>query len=436
MSSIRAAFLPGIILGIGVGLLSSHFLKPASRDVAVDYQTAYLSQAANPSLIGSLNRISLHNDDSPRSEEEFDIESLDDSSPLKTAIAIDAGENEVMQTQSDSVPPPISPPRVAEPQPLRAGDAAPLSTNTDRDRETIRGIIDIELSDLPAEKREVWFEALKEVKKEDVPGILKMWKLLGGPIPGPTGMADSFLPASPSEVAPSFPDETMSRDSDRIAIQQAIAIHERNLLFATTPGFIPSSAYLIESIDDNGDVKLRCESRLVLPDDIHLRTGALLDIAVRGPDFIAVIDENGQEYLTRFGRLTLNNESKLSMVIAGKSYVVLPGIQITQFPKEGELLQFGPDTGVRIVSGKERQEVKLLGEIELRRPMNLNAFEVKDTVLFQIPEGPDGMNAVPHGSLGTTSRPTTASILQEVLEFPEINLEREKAVIQLFRSRL
>ena len=343
MSSQRAHFVSGVVLGIGIGLLISHFTWGTGR--TSDAGTPELSRFAS-SHSGSLVNLS---DDWPDEDiSSFDIEHSDDlewpeEGPLSTALAIHTDEDHSIVASSRlteiTEPAETEPAAVPEPQPLPVSTAAPLPG--DNNEAAIRGIIEAELPHLSKEQREVWYQSLKDVNKEDIAGILQMRKLLGTPLPDITTDKANML--GPDNQAPEVT-VNEATDFDQ-AINEAIAVHKRNLMMAHTPGYVPQVPYIVQT---DGSLP-RADVYLDFNRTASHVSGFPLDLVVAGAGFFALEDENGERVYARSGRFEVLPDGRLGMTLGMRTLTLVPEVTI---PVESTQIVIGENGAV--LAGKEK----------------------------------------------------------------------------------
>jgi|GEM_PF-2555412 len=393
MDNHRGSFIAGIVLGAGLGLLLGHFTlwRPASPVVPVVSSPYFESStlALLPGLSGSAGLTSIPAPESlqpigPGSEVWAPDRMIEeDSGELQNALAMEASaepgslaSNGAILTESRQT----AAGQTAEPKALPYSAASPLPGNSPQDQQTIRAIVDLELPHLSTEQRDVWFDALKDVNKEDVAGILKMWKMLGAPIPetprltnspepapgnaphapdlpvkkvplpvdsfhSPLGVppesAHSFTP--PPAVSSSAPARSSSKVSasggDSPLAQQFTQVLRQNALMSRTPGYVPLRPHLVAISSDRGEPEYRLEVLPQFDQTTSLATGMPLDVCLRGTGFFQVQNGDGHRYLTRYGRFELDSDRRLRLSIAGQNYQLVPEVRLPEFSPEKTELQ-------------------------------------------------------------------------------------------------
>lgn len=341
MNSYRGPFLSGIVLGVGIGLLLGHFFIIKQEPVRGSFGAFEVPPQSSGSAYfeeGLFSASELGSETGFESVSEF--EEIDEEHPLKNALAIDSSPAPLQKITSELVP---TPPKtgLSEPAPVPVQEASPLSKNSVDEYMTIRAIVDLELSHLPQDKRDVWFEALKDVRKEDVAGILRMWKLLGGPIPGapggdgfasspaiPIAPGEATTPAAPAEESPSS--ASTNGDEQLLALEkEARRIARENERMRDTPGYVTRSAVLHQNAEGVWSLKTQWKHF----SERRVKTAFPLDVAIAGPGFFQVMDESGKKYLTRHGHFALSDDARLCLRVDDQMLPVVPEVR---FPDDFE----------------------------------------------------------------------------------------------------
>jgi len=277
MSSSRATFVSGMTFGIAVGLVAGHFFiwhrvptsptdtelgAPAPYFATGDFEDFETVDVDPPAIVAT-----------PNPEPLSPIEAS--PSPLDHAIAI-SDEETVVTAQlpevTESTP---------EPQPLAIDQAAPLESLSKRSEAEIRALIDLELPNAPQSQRDVWFDALRDLGEEDVAGVLRMWKLFGGPQTGGLSEVKPVTPAQPSLSSLNVNDEPAPAE-----------IARENLNMLDVPGYK-------RRISIAGSATPRIDFQ----PGPHVITDYPLDIALEGPGFFKLKNEGGESLYTRNGQL-------------------------------------------------------------------------------------------------------------------------------------
>jgi len=407
------AFVPGVVLGVGIGLLLSHLWIP--RRHTFDTPFGAISAASH------INQGDLHGSlveqpfgmatayETPYFPEldSFDLTEHDDSHPLRNALAMEM-EPGIPSRLTGPLSP--APPKFPENEPgtLQVGDAAPLNSNLDQEYAVIRSIIDLELSHLPAEKREIWFDALKDIDKNDVPGVLRMWKTLGGPIPGlpmnaSPGIGEETFSSNPFNLIPPLssgpvvspePISTLEEHTESAASSTTAAVRaemesilRQNALMRNTRGYIPKVPYL--ELNEAGEPELRVHHAFDMLTTVH--TGSLLDIAIDGPGFFAVKNDAGETHFTRNGNFRADSQQRLALEIDGQTYHLFPELSLA---KAGNTdWEFGiSEHDVLYCFRRNPEDFRQimeqvdLGRIDVAMPWQLEQLIEVKPGLYQLPE--------------------------------------------------
>jgi flagellar basal body rod protein FlgG len=383
MNSSRGPFLSGIVLGVGIGLLLSHFFvtkeRRFSRNVS-NFEVPLLSSGSASFPEGLFSTAELGGGTSLDFAPE-EVEEIRDDHPLKNALALDSSPSPLQKTTSELAPiPPTT--GLSEPAPIAISDASPISTHSEEEYRTIRAIIDLELSHLPQDKREVWFEALKDVGKEDVTGILRMWKLLGGPSPGtPVKETLPDVPAAPVRV-PKGPDLVQNGIAQTgkgfsALLNQAAEMLQENELMQNNPEYVTRIPILHEDEAGNWSIKTHWKHF----SDRRVQTGFPLDLAISGTGFFQVADEAGKKYLTRYGHFVLDETARVCLQVGDERFSLVPEVR---FPDDFEsslssdeelqqktiVIDEQGGISIRAIRNGEKVVHTQLGQIELFLPLS------------------------------------------------------------------
>ncbi|WP_437225848.1 hypothetical protein SH661x_004267 [Planctomicrobium sp. SH661] len=403
MNSQRGLFISGLVLGVGTGLLLSHFTLARSQQPDVRVSATFpLKVHGAPLDVLEDQFIAQSSDPSPYFEADTEelTEPLPDLHPFQNALAVETA-SEIRHPPTDPLLPVLSPLAENEPEPLKVGEAVPLTKNSLQDQETIRGIIDIELSHLPEEKRQVWYEALKDVNKSDVPGILRMWVMFGGPIPGaPGGLGLSLQPESvPSSAHVAPPQNALNKQLGEKAarlLKSAEQLVRLNRLLQNTPGYTPQFPCLVgDSLE---------ELEVVAVNDFqnfrHVVTGFPLDLAIKGAGFFEVVDQDGERFLTRMGRFTLDENNHIVLRV-GERTLTLSELSLDQgWNQPGTQFVVDRFGQVQLLTSKSRESNELdyrkVGSISVKLPVSYEHLKRSPDGLFQLSdEGWDQLMTLP-----------------------------------------
>lgn len=433
----QGLFASGLILGVGLGLILGHFLRPSSLPQVAPPQVAGLCPVPfDTSMFFSSPLTNERGSEEPDAELDHALEGLlPTTSPLQNALAIKSAREPDHETTSQLVP---VHPSENEPGTLKVEQAAPLAANTARDRETIRGIIDIELSHLPEEKRKVWFDALKEVNKEDVAGILRMWKLLGGPIPevplagpfsgdgltatGKTAPFNAFEPPPAVSGSPGDVDETLQ------LLEKAYEIHRNNVLYQMAPGHILQVPVFARS--SSGKLELRVHEDFTAVRAVP--TGFPLDLAIKGNGFFVVQAEEGTRYFTRRGNFTLDQQRRIALPDGDRLLVLQPEIVIpeTGLSRTFMINELGEVSSQEQVGGKVElaESRKQLGTIQVAKVLQGDDLQNVGNGLYVLSKEKQD-----HW-LATTAVNDEVRIWSGTIELPSFNFDLQKMLSNMRES--
>ena len=299
-------------------------------------------------------------------------------------------------------------------EPSDVEEASPLEPAESDDEATVRALIESELSDLPPTQRDVWFDALRDLPKEDALGVLKMWKRFGGPV----GATPSPLLTTPSDTPPDLlpppdlPRDAIAPGSGLTSIATARAIHLDNIAMKTLPGYKKMMPRLVS----RGMGDPASFTGLGVAHDLEQGpkrvTENPFDIAIDGSGFLRVTD--GENVLfTRYGSLTLDAERRLALT--GFGLRLEPAIEI---PAKATQLHIDRK-GIVTVDIPDEEERFRAGQIELSLFLNPGELRREMGVLFA--ESP---LSGPAQSVKPGTQPAGA-ILQEHLELSNVDVEDE-----------
>lgn len=383
MSSSRSVFLSGTIFGVVLGAVLGHLTiwrfvdsKPSNKsqpypvvEVAPNGMSYDLGQKSSELPYypeGSLEPV--HDYPEP---ERHDFDEV--KSPLANAIALETVEDEAVRVSDELTVDEIES-LANEPKPLDFAGAAPIGILQDikeidprvkaaRDKE-IRAAIDRELADTPQAQRDIWFESLKDMHIGDATGVIRMWKAIGGPIPG---FGEDSLILSPSTLEPKLPTPVFAapdgNDLTTLVLQKAISIHRRNVLMATAPGYLRIVPRLTEEIIDGVPTITGLVEEFDFTAGPSEQTGNPLDLKIEGGGMFLVADAEGQQYLTRRGRFSLNANRQLCLVDPDAEYILQPPVVIPEPVNKIKITQYGfvefLNVNGKIVEINENKQVRL-----------------------------------------------------------------------------
>lgn len=421
MNSGRATFFAGMVLGIAVGFSAGHLIlwRHVSPSLPQD-------GAARATLEGAIDRPA----EPMLAEPDFLPPDLGESvSPLTTAFASqpapadDSNSETSTDPPNEQGPPTGSAPKrlpTDEPQPLVVAEAAPLRRHTSEKDEAIRELISKELGDVPQAQKDVWFESLRDLPKEDAANVIKLWNRFGAPLEGLSATIDTpgalSKSADPAIDASMFPDQDTLENDD--ALSRARLVRWRNIALRETPGFKRQIPILIEGKLSQSRLAISGISvRIDFSQGPQQRTDSALDWAIEGDGFFAVTDGQSTFY-TRCGRWTIDTEGKL--ILAGSD----PPLYLVgdwQIPAEAADVKLAPDglLSVMIDSDGGRAEPERLGYVELARFLNSAGLKPRANALFT------ETSASGPAQLGRAQQGGRGSLRQGVLELSNVDPEEE-----------
>jgi hypothetical protein len=414
-------FVSGTILGWGLGLLVAHFVlwhapmtEPPQAAIALPDASGISDllgerSAALPDLSGTY----FGGWQDPAGEAPSPL------SPLRNAIALHAAEDSASAApQTTLAANGNAAPASREPEPLPLSPAVPLPSDAHRNEETIRGIIELELPHLTAEQRGVWFEALKDVNKEDVAGILRMWKLLGGPIPDFPAGRPHPAPAPSDSAAPAPSTPVSAADWNRL-ITRAQEIHRHNLRMANTPGYIPRTPYFVDQETPEGLRPTGLGLRIDFERTQIWTTGFPLDLTVVGAGFFMLKDEQGRMFYARSGRFSLDDQRRLVLRAGERTLTLHPEFKV---PGEPTNLNIDPTGTIRKASVTDAQAGE---QFLLAFPLTAALLKPMAHGLFDL-DAPDAAAAV---VLAPPGEETDSKIVQCQASVPMIDRDAELQAI-------
>ncbi|MBT5018381.1 MAG: hypothetical protein HON04_06500 [Planctomicrobium sp.] len=351
MSPSRSSFISGTIFGIILGVLVGHFgiwngVRNHSSSIVESFP---VKEASLPGMSFDLGKKS---ENLPYFPEEA-LQPVDDypepkylqppekHSPLANAIAMETVEVKTVQATSQPAVVEIATP-AEEPQPLDIDDAAPIEAHKSKNDVALKKVIEEELNHIPAGQREVWFESLKDMHVDDAQGVIRMWKLIGGPIPG---LGDDSLLQPPVIMKPpkaNSPkiEDSQSEDVTKAAIKTAVEIVRRNLMMESTLGYVRVVPRFHEKISDGNPVIAGIVEEFDFTQGEASLTTRVLDLMIQGPGFFEVKSPDGNLYVTRRGRFSLNEDRQIAIIDPDAEYILQPPITI---PKEAKRIQVAMD---------------------------------------------------------------------------------------------
>ncbi|WP_417851355.1 hypothetical protein [Thalassoglobus sp.] len=438
MSSSRSTFLSGTIFGIVLGVILGHISiwKDVRTHSAPISQTFPVKELAPNGMSYDLGESSaqypyypeeplkpIHNSNQHDYEEELPADS-----PLANAIAVETVEvNEVASVVSDQFYTEIEEdptPGAEEPNPLDIENAAPIETVPSKNQNAVRKAIDDELSTTPKSQRDVWFDSLKDMHVDDATGVIRMWKMIGGPIPG---LGEESLILSPS-APPDNSQKSKSAEATpglKEVLSKAISIHQRNALMVSTLGYIRIVPRFTEEIIDGVPTITGVTEELDFNFGERFVAGTQLDLMIKGAGMFRVQDSKGQDYLTRRGRFSLNKKRQLALIDPEAEYVLQPVITI---PESATQISIEADGQVN-VNGVSDEEPVSAGSIMLTPTISCNQLSYYQNGLLKVSPDFETVSIAPdskgHGHL-----------IQGFLEVSNVNLVNENQEIARFKEIL
>lgn len=433
MSSSRSGFFSGTIFGIVLGLVLGHFTlwNHSAKPPLMSLETVPIQETVPNGMSYDLGKKSAslpfypEVTPPPISDAPLDHE-LEDApvvSPLANAIALEAVELQAANLPGDEPAVVEIPTPAEEPKPLEIEDAAPLEVHATGDDGAKRKAIDEELSDIPESQREIWFESLKEMHVDDALGVIRMWKAIGGPIPGLGNESLFEMPGAPSNSGrPTATESHSGNNATSFAFQTAIELHQANLMMESTPGYVRRVPRFHEEVVDGTPRITSVIEEFDFSQGRSLVTGNLLDLMIEGSGFYRVQDQSGQQYLTRRGRFSLNEERQLVLVDPDAEYVLQPVVVI---PESYHQLKIDASGNIRAFD--ESGNAEEVGQVQLSVPTKLHelAYFKNGLITFSskpltVPAGMSPFGAVSQGKLALSN----------------VVLNHEKELIRHYQSML
>lgn len=270
-----------------------------------------------------------------------------------------------------------------------AGDEPPARLLSRREREDqaeVREVIDEEMSEASAEERDIWFEELKSLPAEVVRDLLEVRRQmrvlspdhpLSRPSPLATGEAADPREIVAEPVTQSRPVGDSDWQHSREALKAAIDWATHNIANADTYGYkrvepllidVHGAAFTVEPAMErtviNGGGSRLWTSRIDPKQGELIETGRRLDLAIDGPGFFALGDDNEHPHgrFTRRGIFHLDDKRRLHVAIEDEEGVLLqPEIVI---PVDAESLDIAGD-GTVTVKTRGAESATVVGRIQL-----------------------------------------------------------------------
>ncbi len=408
MSSSRSTFLSGTIFGIVLGVILGHVsiwknVRTHSDPVSQTFPAKEIAPNGMPFDLGEKGALPYYPEEPLRPVDEPLTgagENIAAESPLANAIAVETVE--VTDTASvvsdETVEEIVSVPAlpIEEPNPLDIEQAAPIETAPGKNLDAVRKAIDEELSEIPVAQRDVWFESLKDMHVDDATGVIRMWKMIGGPIPG-LGDESLFLSPSspPKNVLPQPVSVAETNSGLKKALQEAIAIHQRNALMESTLGYIRIVPRFTEEIIDGKPTISGVVEEFDLSPADGFVPGSQLDVMIKGSGMFKVQDEDGQIYLTRRGRFAVNQDRKLAVIDPDAEYILQPEVTI---PESTTRIVIESDGQVKVNHLEEDGKLISAGSILLTPTVTFNELSYYKNGLLKVRPEFDSTSSSPESN--------------------------------------
>jgi flagellar basal body rod protein FlgF len=402
MLASRVPFVSGLIVGIGIGLILGHLTLWRTDPANEELGTA-ITFGMPPEMTAAIPFEEPFERSATLPDEKLGFHPADDvPSPLANALAIELMEESlpVAPPRSSTASAPTAPrgsSRAAveandapdEPQPLHVPTAEPLDDRHTGHAARLRELIDRELADTPPAQRDIWFESLKDMRQEDVVGILRMWKLFGGPPPGTPHAEIPKLSDRPAGEPPAGKPPTASPRDWSGLVAAARQIHLRNIRMANTIGYKRQVPRFVEADEDGSTLPpIDVVAEIVFQPGAAIPTGHRLDCRFREPGFFFVIEnDRGERFYTHNGRFSLGTDRRLVLPLAGDEFVVLPGIVVPENVQDVAVESDGTVIAMT-VDGEDS-----LGRIQVARVLSPHRLVPVANGLFHI-HGPIGESNV------------------------------------------
>lgn len=438
MSPSRSMFLPGMIFGIVLGFALGHLTLWRAVGTTADNSPQHLNlpEVVQNEMPYDLGQKSAELPYFPMAEfEQVDnypqpqLQELEEyESPLANAIALETVEIETIQATQQPAVVDIGAP-AEEPQPLDIENAAPLEALESRKDREVRAVIEHELSNIPKAQRDVWYESLKDMSVDDVTGVIRMWKAIGGPIPGLEGNDFLFSATLPDEKAPAIPHSTNTplTNATAAAFQAAIAIHERNLFMEKTFGYVRTVPRFIEETRDGQPVvtKVVEEFDFTNSENSLYISGFSFDLMIHGTGMFLVEDLEGNQFLTRRGRFSLNKNRELALIDDDAEYVLQPVITLPA----SALAVVLKETGELVAKTPNNDEIQLEGSIQLAPVLSSTELRYVRNGLFRSTAQQPVVTVSQESGL-------TGKVVQGGLQLSNVDAKHERKQIEQLKKML
>ncbi len=372
MDAGRGSYFCGLVLGIAVGVASTH--------VALSGRPGRPPARLSDLAIGSPV------DGSPL----VDLPPLETLVPeLRTAFApepvtVHAIATSPIEAAASNAPAAEAPRKLPE-----MPDAEPLPPAKPREDAELRAFIRDELQTLAASEHEIWYETLHGLSRDDATEILRIWKLNRGTagIHGLTGfqqlaalpaelLAPPTPPSAKKEVAPA---KATTGDEHAAAIRKAC---EHNLANAATPGFKRWEVMIFEQPFSSQSTEDSIEPAVWIntTQGKHTVTHRPFDCAIQGTGFFKV-RRGSETYLTRCGRFVRDEIGCLALRQSdGCCCPLEPEIKV---PAECESLVIQP-TGAVSAKITGASGLQPLGEVALYEVFDPSALKPAPDNLYAV----------------------------------------------------
>lgn len=316
-------------------------------------------------------------------------------------------------------------------QPAALPEAAAATPISEESQETLRAILDAELSHLPPADRDVWLDVLAGLPPADAVGIVRLWKRFGsGPAVGELDPAQALPDLfTPSELAPtpvtSAPG-THPQPALEARLMEARGLVLHNLQNLATVGyrrvepiFSTGSPHIAANVVTPALPARMIASRIDQAAGGVIETASPLDVAIDGEGFFVVKQPTGRTFYTRCGRFSRDPEGRLALTTSRGELPVEPELKV---PGDctALLVASNGDVSIQREAG-EREQLGVLALALFVAPAQLNAT---DDALF-VPSAGSGEPQI--GKAGTGQRGT---LLQHHLERSNVDAASETALLR------
>lgn len=397
----------GVVVGAAAGFVCGHVAAWTQASARADENP---SIPAWPEPADQFVLPSLADDNTDPNSPVFFPEHLHGSLALAEPVHADAelsGSEPVRSTEPAALPEPAE-------ATLLAADG----------QETLRALLDAELSHLSAADREVWLDVLEGLPPADAVGIVRLWKRFGsGPAVDDSDhpLPDLFNPSAlaPTPVPEPKPGVLAATPSK---LHEARAIVQHNLHNAATIGFHRIEP-VFSSPPPNSDSTARppvmIASRIDHTAGTLIETASPLDLAIDGEGFFVVKHPTGGTLYTRCGRFSRDPDGRLSLTTSHGDLPIEPEIRIPG-DSTGLLVAFNGEVSIQR-DAAEREQIGVLRLAMFVAPAQLNAT---DDALFM----PSARSGAPQ--VGQPGDGVRGNLLQRHLEPSNVDAARETALLR------